>query len=142
MAIREVARGLRSLTRCGTEFFAADKASQKPILFILAALAHIYGCGQDFVELGKIIEEDKNNNSYNQHSYGNSYNQWNFPDPAGERRKNLEVLGLPEDASDDEIKKTYRRLARQFHPDKNPGNKEAEARFKEISEAYDLLMKK
>jgi DnaJ-class molecular chaperone len=49
------------------------------------------------------------------------------------------VLGVPETATADEIKKVYRKLAVKYHPDKNPGNKEAEARFKEISEAYYIL---
>lgn len=50
-----------------------------------------------------------------------------------------EVLGISRTASDDEIKKIYRKLARQFHPDTNPNNKQAEDRFKEISEAYSVL---
>lgn len=50
-----------------------------------------------------------------------------------------QVLGVPEDADQDTIKKTYRRLARRYHPDKNPGDKEAEERFKEISAAYQVL---
>jgi len=50
-----------------------------------------------------------------------------------------EVLGVKPDASADEIRKQYRKLAKQFHPDINPGKPEAEARFKEISAAYDLL---
>ena len=49
------------------------------------------------------------------------------------------ILGVSRDASDEEIKKVYRKLARKFHPDLNPGNKEAEARFKELSAAYDVL---
>lgn len=49
------------------------------------------------------------------------------------------LLGLPRDASAEDIKKTYRKLARKHHPDLNPGNKEAEARFKEVSEAYEVL---
>lgn len=55
------------------------------------------------------------------------------------KRDYYEVLGLSRNASEDEIKKAYRRLARQYHPDVNPGNTEAEARFKEISEAYEVL---
>src|SRR6201997_3311964 len=50
-----------------------------------------------------------------------------------------EVLGVKPDASADDIRKAYRKLAKQFHPDLNPGKPEAEARFKSISAAYDLL---
>src|SRR6218665_2606535 len=49
------------------------------------------------------------------------------------------VLGVSKDVSDAELKKTYRKLARQFHPDSNPGDAAAESRFKEISEAYAVL---
>jgi molecular chaperone DnaJ len=49
------------------------------------------------------------------------------------------VLGVEKKASHDEIKKAYRKLARQYHPDRNPGDKQAEERFKEISAAYDVL---
>ena len=49
------------------------------------------------------------------------------------------ALGVGKNASDEEIKKSYRKLARQFHPDRNPGDKQAEERFKEISQAYDVL---
>lgn len=49
------------------------------------------------------------------------------------------ILGASETASADEIKKIYRKLAVKYHPDKNPGNKQAEAKFKEISEAYYVL---
>src|SRR5690606_11617855 len=49
------------------------------------------------------------------------------------------VLGVARDASEDEIRKSYRRLARQYHPDVNPNDKTAEERFKEISFAYDVL---
>lgn len=50
-----------------------------------------------------------------------------------------QILGVNQKASDDEIKKAFRKLARQHHPDANPGNKAAEARFKEISEANEIL---
>lgn len=50
-----------------------------------------------------------------------------------------ETLGVAKSATDDEIRKAYRRLARKHHPDVNPGSKDAEAKFKEISAAYDLL---
>jgi molecular chaperone DnaJ len=50
-----------------------------------------------------------------------------------------EILGLSENASDQEIKKAYRRLAKKYHPDANPNNKMAEQRFKEVSEAHDVL---
>ena len=49
------------------------------------------------------------------------------------------VLGVTRSASSDDIKKAFRQLARKFHPDVNPGNKQAEARFKEINEAYEVL---
>ena len=50
-----------------------------------------------------------------------------------------EILGVTRQATDAEIKSTYRKLAKKFHPDKNPGNKRAEERFKEINEAYEVL---
>jgi len=49
------------------------------------------------------------------------------------------ILGVKKDATDDEIKKSYRKKAVKFHPDKNPGNKEAEEKFKELNEAHEVL---
>ncbi len=55
------------------------------------------------------------------------------------KRDYYEVLGVERSANDDALKKAYRKLAIQYHPDKNPGDKEAEEKFKEIAEAYDVL---
>ena len=53
-----------------------------------------------------------------------------------------ETLGVARGASDDEIKKAYRKLAMKYHPDRNPGDKEAEDKFKEVQKAYDTLSDK
>ncbi|MBC7384370.1 MAG: molecular chaperone DnaJ [Bacteroidia bacterium] len=55
------------------------------------------------------------------------------------KRDYYEILGLGRNAASDEIKKAYRQMAIKFHPDKNPGNKEAEDKFKEAAEAYEIL---
>jgi molecular chaperone DnaJ len=55
------------------------------------------------------------------------------------KRDYYEILGISKGSSSEEIKKAYRKLAMQYHPDRNPGNKEAEAKFKEATEAYEVL---
>jgi molecular chaperone DnaJ len=59
--------------------------------------------------------------------------------PAERKRDYYEVLGVSRSVSEDELKKSYRRLAVQFHPDRNPGDKQAEEKFKEANEAYQVL---
>ncbi|HQB98109.1 MAG TPA: DnaJ domain-containing protein, partial [Candidatus Cloacimonadota bacterium] len=58
------------------------------------------------------------------------------------KRDYYEVLGVDKNADEATIKKSYRKLAMQYHPDKNPDNKDAEEKFKEASEAYEVLSDK
>ena len=55
------------------------------------------------------------------------------------KRDYYEILGVSKSANADEIKKAYRKVAMQFHPDRNPGDKSAEEKFKEAAEAYEIL---
>ncbi|MEY4699800.1 MAG: hypothetical protein RIR85_1220 [Pseudomonadota bacterium] len=55
------------------------------------------------------------------------------------KRDFYEILGVARNASDDEIKKSYRKMAMKYHPDRNPDSKEAEGKFKEAKEAYEML---
>jgi len=55
------------------------------------------------------------------------------------KRDYYEILGVPKNASDEEIKKAYRKLAMKFHPDRNEGDKSSESKFKEAKEAYEML---
>src|SRR6266511_4181894 len=55
------------------------------------------------------------------------------------RRDYYDVLGVPRSASEKDIRQAYRKLARQYHPDLNPNDKQAETRFKEIGQAYEVL---
>jgi len=55
------------------------------------------------------------------------------------KRDYYEILGIRQDATDDEIKSKYRKLALKYHPDKNPGDKQAEEQFMEAAEAYEVL---
>ena len=59
--------------------------------------------------------------------------------PAASKQDYYETLGVSRAAKEDEIRKTYRKLARKYHPDLNPGDKSAEERFKKVQEAYDIL---
>ena len=59
-----------------------------------------------------------------------------------EKRDYYEVLGVSKTATDDELKKAFRKLAKQYHPDLHPGDKECEEKFKEVNEAYEVLSDK
>src|ERR1700680_1428593 len=59
--------------------------------------------------------------------------------PAASKQDYYKLLGCSRDAKADEIRKSYRKLARKYHPDLNPGDKSAEDRFKKVQEAYDVL---
>ena len=58
---------------------------------------------------------------------------------AAAKKDYYELLAVNRNASEDDLKKAYRKLALQYHPDRNPGDKQAEEKFKEISEAYSVL---
>src|ERR1035438_10808064 len=55
------------------------------------------------------------------------------------KRDYYEILGVPKNASKEDLKKAYRKLAMQYHPDRNPDDKESEEKFKEAAEAYEIL---
>src|ERR1700683_4113021 len=62
--------------------------------------------------------------------------------PSAPKHDYYETLSVPRTASEDDIRKAYRKLARKYHPDLNPGDKSAEDRFKNVQEAYDILSDK
>ena len=62
-----------------------------------------------------------------------------MPAAAGQKRDYYEILGVQKNVSPQELKSAFRKVALQYHPDRNPGNKEAEEKFKEASEAYEVL---
>ncbi len=58
------------------------------------------------------------------------------------QKNDYEVLGINQDVSEEDVKKAYRKLSKQYHPDRNPGDQEAIEKFKEVQEAYDTIMQK
>jgi len=86
---------------------------------------------------------ESSNNSHD-HGYNGYYDEYNDyysqqPQQVNNRIKYLEVLGLGASATAEDIKKVYRKLAMKWHPDRNPGDKQAEEKFKEMKAAYEAL---
>src|SRR6516165_7819369 len=68
------------------------------------------------------------------------FDSWHCPEgKMASKRDYYDVLGVNKDAGEEDIKRAYRKLAMQYHPDRNAGDKEAEEKFKEAAEAYDVL---
>lgn len=151
--LREWFRGVSSLSRCGTEFFVADKKSIKPILFALAAVVNFYSVGNDFTKFAVAADQAFKKNSRKRYwDYDDDYNYdydrgygrhggFDFPKPytQEERLQDLEALGLAAGATEAQIKKAYRVRALKLHPDRNKAPEAAE-QFKEMKAAYDRLV--